>query len=230
MVGALLLGFICGVIARVLMPGDVFRTMSGPTSWAVSLGLGLVQVAGRSGWSGQPGWRSSRRLALAAAVAKASSGAGGLEPGEPTEGIDVAQDVLAARALDELSTAEFGEDAADIGAGAAAEVGEVGLGEAPVEDGAVGRRGIPGLGCQSKQSFGHATSEIEKEHVIDEATLGDDETGQGREQGQRHRWVVGEEPKELLAVNRPRGGVGHADGRAGPRHAAQDGELAEQVA
>jgi uncharacterized membrane protein YeaQ/YmgE (transglycosylase-associated protein family) len=42
MVGALLLGFICGVIARVLMPGDVFRNMSGPTSWAVSLGLGLA--------------------------------------------------------------------------------------------------------------------------------------------------------------------------------------------
>jgi uncharacterized membrane protein YeaQ/YmgE (transglycosylase-associated protein family) len=42
MVGALLLGFVCGVIARVLMPGDVFRNMSGPTSWAVSLGLGLV--------------------------------------------------------------------------------------------------------------------------------------------------------------------------------------------
>jgi hypothetical protein len=30
------------VIARVLMPGDVFRNMSGPTSWAVSLGLGLA--------------------------------------------------------------------------------------------------------------------------------------------------------------------------------------------
>ena len=42
MVGALLLGFVCGVIARVLMPGDVFRNMSGPTSWAVSLGLGLA--------------------------------------------------------------------------------------------------------------------------------------------------------------------------------------------
>jgi uncharacterized membrane protein YeaQ/YmgE (transglycosylase-associated protein family) len=42
MVGALLLGFVCGVIARVLMPGDVFRTMSGPASWAVSLGLGLA--------------------------------------------------------------------------------------------------------------------------------------------------------------------------------------------
>jgi len=47
MVGALLLGFICGVIARVLMPGDVFRTMSGPTSWAVSLGLGLAGGASR---------------------------------------------------------------------------------------------------------------------------------------------------------------------------------------
>jgi uncharacterized membrane protein YeaQ/YmgE (transglycosylase-associated protein family) len=42
MVGALLLGFVCGVLARVLMPGDAFRTMSGPASWAVSLGLGLV--------------------------------------------------------------------------------------------------------------------------------------------------------------------------------------------
>jgi hypothetical protein len=42
MVGALLLGFVCGVIARVLMPGDVFRGMSGPTSWAMSLGLGLA--------------------------------------------------------------------------------------------------------------------------------------------------------------------------------------------
>lgn len=42
MVGALLLGFVCGVIARVLMPGDVFRNMSGPASWAVSVVLGLV--------------------------------------------------------------------------------------------------------------------------------------------------------------------------------------------
>jgi uncharacterized membrane protein YeaQ/YmgE (transglycosylase-associated protein family) len=42
MVGALLLGFVCGVIARVLMPGDAFRNMSGPMSWAVSVGLGLA--------------------------------------------------------------------------------------------------------------------------------------------------------------------------------------------
>ena len=40
MVGALLLGFVCGVIARVLMPGDAFRNMSGPASWLVSVGLG----------------------------------------------------------------------------------------------------------------------------------------------------------------------------------------------
>ena len=38
----LLLGFVCGVLARVLMPGDAFRNMSGPASWAVSLGLGLL--------------------------------------------------------------------------------------------------------------------------------------------------------------------------------------------
>ena len=42
MVGALLLGFVCGVLARMLMPGDAFRNMSGPVSWAVSLGLGLA--------------------------------------------------------------------------------------------------------------------------------------------------------------------------------------------
>jgi uncharacterized membrane protein YeaQ/YmgE (transglycosylase-associated protein family) len=42
MVGALLLGFVCGVIARVLMPGDAFRHMSGPASWGVSVGLGLA--------------------------------------------------------------------------------------------------------------------------------------------------------------------------------------------
>jgi uncharacterized membrane protein YeaQ/YmgE (transglycosylase-associated protein family) len=42
MLGALLLGFVAGVIARMLMPGDVFRGMSGPTSWLVSLVIGLV--------------------------------------------------------------------------------------------------------------------------------------------------------------------------------------------
>ena len=42
MIGAILLGFVAGVVARVLMPGDVFRGMGGPKSWLVSLGLGLV--------------------------------------------------------------------------------------------------------------------------------------------------------------------------------------------
>jgi uncharacterized membrane protein YeaQ/YmgE (transglycosylase-associated protein family) len=42
MLGALLLGLVAGVIARMLTPGDVFRNMSGPTSWLVSIVLGLV--------------------------------------------------------------------------------------------------------------------------------------------------------------------------------------------
>ncbi len=42
MIGALILGFLAGVIGRMLMPGDVFRHMNGPTSWLVSLVLGLV--------------------------------------------------------------------------------------------------------------------------------------------------------------------------------------------
>jgi uncharacterized membrane protein YeaQ/YmgE (transglycosylase-associated protein family) len=42
MIGALLLGLVAGVIARMLIPGDVFRNMSGPTSWLASIGLGLA--------------------------------------------------------------------------------------------------------------------------------------------------------------------------------------------
>jgi uncharacterized membrane protein YeaQ/YmgE (transglycosylase-associated protein family) len=42
MIGALLLGLFCGVVARMLVPGDVFRHMSGLVSWLVSIGLGLV--------------------------------------------------------------------------------------------------------------------------------------------------------------------------------------------
>jgi len=42
MIGALLLGLFCGIVARVLIPGDVFRRMSGPVSWLVSLVLGLA--------------------------------------------------------------------------------------------------------------------------------------------------------------------------------------------
>jgi uncharacterized membrane protein YeaQ/YmgE (transglycosylase-associated protein family) len=42
MIGALLLGLFCGIVARILVPDDIFRQMSGPVSWLVSLGLGLV--------------------------------------------------------------------------------------------------------------------------------------------------------------------------------------------
>lgn len=42
MVGALLLGLVAGVLARILMPGDVLRSVSGPISWAASLVLGLA--------------------------------------------------------------------------------------------------------------------------------------------------------------------------------------------
>jgi uncharacterized membrane protein YeaQ/YmgE (transglycosylase-associated protein family) len=42
MLGAVLLGLVAGVIARMLVPGDVFRTMSGPTSWLASIALGLA--------------------------------------------------------------------------------------------------------------------------------------------------------------------------------------------
>jgi len=48
MIGALILGFLAGVVGRALMPGDVFRHMSGPKSWLVSLALGLVGAA--LGW------------------------------------------------------------------------------------------------------------------------------------------------------------------------------------
>jgi uncharacterized membrane protein YeaQ/YmgE (transglycosylase-associated protein family) len=42
MLGALLLGLVAGVIARMLVPADVFRNMSGPTSWVASIALGLA--------------------------------------------------------------------------------------------------------------------------------------------------------------------------------------------
>jgi uncharacterized membrane protein YeaQ/YmgE (transglycosylase-associated protein family) len=41
-IGALLLGLFCGIVARVLVPGDAFRNMKGPVSWLVSIVLGLV--------------------------------------------------------------------------------------------------------------------------------------------------------------------------------------------
>jgi uncharacterized membrane protein YeaQ/YmgE (transglycosylase-associated protein family) len=48
MLGALILGFLAGAIGRMLMPGDVFRHMSGPTSWLISVLLGLAGAA--LGW------------------------------------------------------------------------------------------------------------------------------------------------------------------------------------
>jgi uncharacterized membrane protein YeaQ/YmgE (transglycosylase-associated protein family) len=43
MIGAVVVGFIAGVLGRALMPGDPFRYMSGPKSWGISI---LVGVAG----------------------------------------------------------------------------------------------------------------------------------------------------------------------------------------
>lgn len=42
MIGACIVGFVAGVIGRVLMPGDPFRYMSGPKSWGVSILVGLA--------------------------------------------------------------------------------------------------------------------------------------------------------------------------------------------
>ena len=42
MIGALILGLVAGFIGRALVPNDVFSGMDGPTSWAVSVVLGLV--------------------------------------------------------------------------------------------------------------------------------------------------------------------------------------------
>ena len=44
MLGAVLLGLVAGAVARALMPGDVFRNMSGPSSWLASIALGLAGV------------------------------------------------------------------------------------------------------------------------------------------------------------------------------------------
>jgi uncharacterized membrane protein YeaQ/YmgE (transglycosylase-associated protein family) len=41
-IGALILGLFAGFIGRALVPNDVFSEMSGPTSWAVSVILGLA--------------------------------------------------------------------------------------------------------------------------------------------------------------------------------------------
>lgn len=41
-VAIVLLGFVAGAVARALTPNDAFSQMSGPSSWAVSLVLGLL--------------------------------------------------------------------------------------------------------------------------------------------------------------------------------------------
>ena len=45
MIGALLTAFVAGVVARLLTPGDIFRKMSGPKSWGVSLLIGFAGAA-----------------------------------------------------------------------------------------------------------------------------------------------------------------------------------------
>ena len=42
LIAALLLGLVCGAIARALVPNDAFRGMDGPKSWLVSTVLGLL--------------------------------------------------------------------------------------------------------------------------------------------------------------------------------------------
>jgi len=44
-IGAVLTAFIAGVVARLLMPGDIFRKMSGPKSWGISLLIGFGGAA-----------------------------------------------------------------------------------------------------------------------------------------------------------------------------------------
>jgi uncharacterized membrane protein YeaQ/YmgE (transglycosylase-associated protein family) len=45
MIGALLLGLVAGAIGRMLSPRDMFRGMSGPKSWLVSIVIGLAGAA-----------------------------------------------------------------------------------------------------------------------------------------------------------------------------------------
>lgn len=45
MIGAVLTAFVAGVVARLLTPNDVFRDMSGPKSWGISLLIGFAGAA-----------------------------------------------------------------------------------------------------------------------------------------------------------------------------------------
>jgi uncharacterized membrane protein YeaQ/YmgE (transglycosylase-associated protein family) len=42
MVGAILLGLVVGVIARLMSPHDLFGSMSRPASWLATIGVGLA--------------------------------------------------------------------------------------------------------------------------------------------------------------------------------------------
>lgn len=42
MLGAILLGLVVGVIARLMSPHDLFGRMSRPTSWLATIGVGLA--------------------------------------------------------------------------------------------------------------------------------------------------------------------------------------------
>ena len=42
MIGAIILGLVAGAIARALVPVPALKRLSGPVSWLVSLGVGLV--------------------------------------------------------------------------------------------------------------------------------------------------------------------------------------------
>jgi uncharacterized membrane protein YeaQ/YmgE (transglycosylase-associated protein family) len=44
-IGAVITAFVAGVVARLLTPNDVFRHMSGPKSWGISLLIGFAGAA-----------------------------------------------------------------------------------------------------------------------------------------------------------------------------------------
>jgi uncharacterized membrane protein YeaQ/YmgE (transglycosylase-associated protein family) len=65
MIGALLVGFITGVIARMLMPLDVLRRVRGPKSWLYSLVIGVIgAVLGWLIFAKGFGWGDSNILDL----------------------------------------------------------------------------------------------------------------------------------------------------------------------
>lgn len=41
-ISALILGLVCGALARAIIPGDAFQNMSGPASWLTSMVLGVL--------------------------------------------------------------------------------------------------------------------------------------------------------------------------------------------